>query len=81
MNVVRSALEWGAAYVLYWETYDNECVPGKGVQGCNAGGRCDDKNHPVTDPKDLHGFWLVKPDGSKAWPFTYLRDLIGQGDA
>ena len=32
-NVVRSALTWGAAYVLYWETYDNECTRG---QGCNA---------------------------------------------
>ena len=29
-NVVNTALRWGAAYVLFWETFDNECSGGVG---------------------------------------------------
>ena len=39
-------------------------------------GRCHDATHPVTDPSDLNGFWLVRPDGSKAWPYIFLAGLI-----
>jgi hypothetical protein len=73
-NVVNEALDFGVSYVLFWEMYDNECTGGV---GCTAG-RCHDKNHPVTDPTLLHGFWLVRPDGSKSWPYTYLKGKIDE---
>jgi len=98
---------FGAAYVLFWEVFDNECVSGKSA-GCSGGagggaaasvsfrakhallpsgggrlalgnGRCHDASHPVTDPHDLAGFWLLLPNGSAAWPFTYLRSRIAEG--
>jgi hypothetical protein len=60
---------------VFWETFDNECTGGVGC----SGGRCHDKDHPVTDPTKLHGFWLVRPDGSKAWPYVYLKSKIDEG--
>eukprot|EP00051_Salpingoeca_urceolata_P024231 m.423115 g.423115 ORF g.423115 m.423115 type:complete len:560 (-) comp20207_c0_seq4:42-1721(-) len=71
--VVNEALTFGCSYIMYWETLDNECT-GQ-IAGC-AAGRCHDSKHPVTDPKHLHGFWLVRPDGTKAWPYTYLSGKI-----
>eukprot|EP01045_Picozoa_sp_COSAG04_P011545 COSAG04_NODE_745_length_10645_cov_3.473639_4_plen_132_part_00 len=75
-NVVNTALAWGVAYALFWETYDNECTGGV---GCSAN-RCSDPKHPVTDPKRLHGFWLTRPDGSHSWPYQYLKGKIAEAD-
>ena len=76
-NVVDAGLAWGVAYALFWETFDNEC---SGGTGCTQG-RCHDAAQPVTDPSHLHGFWLVRPDGSKSWPYTYLAAKIAQSAA
>ena len=70
-NVVNEALAFGASFVVYWETFCNECTGGP---GCSAG-RCHDPKVPVADPKRLHGFWLLRPDGSRAWPYTYLSGM------
>ena len=72
-NVVNTALAFGCPYVLFWETFDNECT-GE-VLGCN-GGRCHDPHNPVTDPSHLHGFWLLKPDGSKSAAYDYLHGKL-----
>jgi hypothetical protein len=120
-NVVNEALKFGSPYVLFWETYDNECTD-LSLAGCGSGtagtstavpaaggrlheerqlydnysrryfeggsaasainggnGRCHDAAHPVTDPSKLNGFWLVKPDGSTAWPYKYLKGKIDEG--
>eukprot|EP00039_Didymoeca_costata_P008438 m.112073 g.112073 ORF g.112073 m.112073 type:complete len:501 (-) comp14080_c1_seq4:203-1705(-) len=73
-NVINEALSWGARYTLYWEIYDNECTGGPGCQA----GRCHNASEPVTDPHNLHGFWLFRPDGSEAWPFKYLQSKINE---
>jgi hypothetical protein len=31
------------------------------------------------DPEHLHGFWLLRPDGSKSAAYTYLAGKIGEG--
>ena len=67
----------GASYVMFWETYDNECTGGVGC----SGGRCHDAAHPVDDPKRLHGFWLTRPDGSHSWPYSFLKHTIAEGGA
>ena len=55
----------GAAYVLYWETYCNECNGKIPVCGhpdfydktvYNYGGRCNDPGQAVTEEKALNGF-------------------------
>ena len=73
-NVVSSALSWGASYVLFWETFDNECTAGVGC----SGGRCHDAAHPVNDSNRLHGFWLTRPDGSHSWPYRFLKRTINE---
>ena len=71
-NVVNVALQFGVSYVMYWETFCNECTGGIGCHN----NRCDSAAHPITDPKLLHGFWLIRPDGSKAPPYNYLAAKI-----
>ncbi|MBX3270761.1 MAG: hypothetical protein KF729_10890 [Sandaracinaceae bacterium] len=44
----ESALAHGAALVIYWQLFSNECVA-----GC--------PNDPVRD-EDVRGFWLVRPE-------------------
>ncbi len=94
-SVVQTALAFGCPYVLFWETYDNECTGGKGCSGTMhdgswppastdplrtqkllGSGRCEDPDNPVTNPADLAGFWLVRPDNSTSWPFQYLASVI-----
>lgn len=36
---------------------------------------------PVFNASQLGGLWLVKPDGSRAWPYDYLRGRILDGAA
>ena len=76
-NVVNSALEFGARHVIFWEMFDNECIDGPDNPGCKAG-RCHTTT-PVTDPTKLHGWWLVKPDGSFSAPRQYLVKKIREG--
>lgn len=53
--------------------------PSSASNGAQLGtGRCYGPT-PVTDPKNLSGFWLVKPDGSKAWPYAYFNAKIQEG--
>lgn len=48
---------------------------------CSFAAHFDQKVVCVTfqNPSDLNGFWLIRPDGSFAWPYLYLRDKIAQG--
>lgn len=32
----------------------------------------------VTELQRLNGFWMVRPDGSKAWPWKYLKAKISK---
>ena len=52
-------------YVLQWELYCNE--PSAKAPRDAAG--------PVTDPQQVRGFWLVKPDGSLSESGRYLAEL------
>jgi|Cyp1metagenome_2_1107374.scaffolds.fasta_scaffold70764_2 hypothetical protein len=35
----------------------------------------------VTELHRLNGFWLVRPDGSKAWPWKYFKAKINQASS
>ena len=49
-NVVNTALSAGVRYVLFWETFDNECIGGTGCKRTQSekdnglAGRCHDAN-------------------------------------
>jgi len=59
-----AAFAASALYVAHWELYCNE--PSK--LGKEA-------KPPLTDPAQLRGFWLVKPDGSLSVSGKYLAGL------
>ncbi len=62
-NAVETALDWGCPYVVYWQLYCNELRPGKGPA-------------PVKGNDDVRGFWLIRPDASKAWTWDYFHGLL-----
>lgn len=48
-NAVKTALDWGCPYIVYWQLYCNELKDGK--------------YHPPVKSNDaVRGFWLIKPD-------------------
>jgi len=62
-NAVQTALDWGCPYVVYWQLYCNELKKGKGPP-------------PVRGNDDVRGFWLIRPDGSKARTWNYFYQLL-----
>jgi hypothetical protein len=60
-TALDAALRWGARYTVYWELFCNE--PAKALEG-----------KPTND--DMRGFWLIRPDGSKAPVWDYLQSLM-----
>lgn len=67
-NAVRIALDWGCPYIVYWELYCNELKDPK-TKG------------PVNDNDLVRGFWLIRPDGTKAWAWDYFHGLLKAGKA
>jgi len=64
-NAVQTALDWGCPYIVYWQLYCNELKSGK-------------QKPPVHDNDDVRGFWLIRPDGSKAWTWDYFYRLLNR---
>lgn len=62
-NAVRTGLDWGCPYVIYWQLYCNE------MKDPNA-------KPPVTSNDAVRGFWLIRPDGTKSWLWDYFHDLL-----
>jgi len=63
---VETALDWGCPYVVYWQLYCNE------LQDPN-------ESPPVKSNNSVRGFWLIRPDGSKAWTWEYFHKLLSSG--
>jgi hypothetical protein len=61
-NAVKTALDWGCPYIVYWQLYCNEL----------AG----QERPPVRSNGAVRGFWLIRPDGSKAWTWAYFYGLL-----
>jgi len=62
-NVVKTGLDWGCPYIVYWQLYCNEL---KDPQA----------KPPVKSNDAVRGFWLIRPDGSKAWTWDYFYRLL-----
>ena len=65
-NVVTTALDWGCPYIIYWQLYCNELESSKELP-------------PVHSNNAVRGFWLLRPDGSKAWTWDYFYGLLNSG--
>ena len=59
---VEIATAYGCEHLLYWALYCNE------PRG--------DPPIPVTRNDQVNGFWLIKPDGSRAWAWHYFKTLL-----
>jgi hypothetical protein len=64
-RAVETALDWGCPYIIYWQLYCNELKDKKQEQ-------------PVDSNDAVRGFWLIRPDGSKAWTWDYFHGLLSQ---
>ncbi|MHC4517412.1 MAG: hypothetical protein ACYTAS_02380 [Planctomycetota bacterium] len=62
-NAIETARRWGCPYIVYWQLYCNE------MKDPTA-------RPPVTQNDVVKGYWLIRPDGSKAWVWDYLRGLF-----
>ncbi|HEX8915483.1 MAG TPA: hypothetical protein VF796_24230 [Humisphaera sp.] len=60
-SATRTAIDWGAPYVLYWQVYCNE--PVRPFDG-----------RPAVE--DMKGFWLVRPDGSRPPVTDWLKETL-----
>lgn len=58
---LQAALDWGVRCAVYWELYCNE--PARKFEGSPTNA-------------DMRGFWLIRPDGSKAPTWNYLHELL-----
>jgi len=66
-NVVETALAWGCPYIIYWQFYCNELKDRRQLL-------------PVQSNDAVRGFWLIRPDGSKAWTWEYFYRLLTLSD-
>ncbi|MFH1719241.1 MAG: hypothetical protein ABIF19_17960 [Planctomycetota bacterium] len=66
-GVVETALDWGCPYIVYWQLYCNELQDPK-------------QTSPVSSNDTVRGFWLIRPDGSKAWTWDYFHGLLNSGE-
>ena len=62
-NAVETALDWGCPYILYWQLYCNEPADRQ-------------QQPPVRSNEAFRGFWLIRPDGTKAWTWEYFYGLL-----
>lgn len=77
-NVNAWALSAGPAgrprsmHTFAWELFDNEVT----VNARFPGGRCNAGTGPEFNASNLHGFWLIRPDGSKSPSFDAVVGVI-----
>jgi len=62
-TAIRTGLDWGCPYVVYWQLYCNEL-------------RDPSLKPPVTSNDAVRGFWLIRPDGTKSWLWDYFHRLL-----
>lgn len=62
-NAVATALDWGCPYIVYWQLYCNELADRR-------------QQPPVRSNDAVRGFWLIRPDGSRAWTWEYFYGLL-----
>jgi len=62
-HAVETGRDWGCPYIVYWQLYCNEL-------------RDSNTTPPVENNDAVRGFWLIRPDGTKAWAWDYFHGLL-----
>jgi hypothetical protein len=65
-----------AAATFYWELFDNEVD----TTAQFPGGRCNNQTGPQFNASALHGFWMLRPDGSQS-PSWHAIAALANGSA
>jgi len=60
---VEAGLKWGCPYIIYWQLYCNELADPA-------------TKTPVKNNKDVRGFWLIRPDGTKSPVWDYFHEML-----
>ncbi len=58
--VLENSLDWGVRWAIFWQLYCNE----KTVEGT------------VEENNDVRGFYLIRPDGTRAPSYDYLSSVL-----
>ncbi|GAB3680913.1 hypothetical protein GCM10028857_04340 [Salinarchaeum chitinilyticum] len=66
--VLEPSLEWGVRWANYWQVYDNELAEGEPPAD---GGT-------VSENDAVRGFYLVRPDGTKAPTWDYFEEILAR---
>jgi hypothetical protein len=79
-NTVEAGLQWGCPYIVYWQLYCNELQPKEEKPPVYP---VESSDPPVVtakaavhDNSAVRGYWLIRPDGTKAWPYEYFHNLL-----
>jgi len=66
-NAVRTGLDWGCPYLLYWQLYCNEQKDSS-------------VKPPVKSNDAVKGFWLIRPDGTRSPVWDYFHRLFADAN-
>lgn len=69
-------LEFGVSYVFYWQVYCNGEVDDSGKTSLST----EPQGIRILTDKNLKGYWLIRPDGTKPPVYDYLKDLLHKNE-
>ncbi len=75
-NVVKTGLDWGCPYIVYWQLYCNELKDPQAKPPVKSNPRLRGDRLAPAEAGAMRGFWLIRPDGSKAWTWDYFYQLF-----
>lgn len=78
-GIVEESMAWGAPYILFWQTYDNEVyIDGeKVIVDPNIETRLEEAFGGYAGVDDVRGFYLIRPDGLRSPVWFYYADQLG----
>lgn len=65
-SLLEPSLEWGVRWANYWQVYGNELASGDDPENGEA----------VSDNDEVRGFYLIRPDGTKAPTWEYFKEVL-----
>ena len=74
---LKYLLDFGVAYIFYWQIYCNGEVDDAGINTLST----EPNGIRILTSKNLKGYWLIRPDGTKPPVYDYLKDLLQKNEA
>lgn len=74
---LKYLLNFGVAYIFYWQIYCNGEVDDAGINTLST----EPNGIRILTSKNLKGYWLIRPDGTKPPVYDYLKELLQKNEA